>query len=446
MKPLSRRNWLGVCGAGAAGLWAARAPGEERRFSRPRATSGDLRSGPDWEQRLTVTVGGPDADIGGFTDKAMQAALDLVAGRGGGTVWLTAGTFTLRNAVRLHSGVRLLGAGPDTVLFKAAMAGSALAEDSDWYDQEITLADPSGFELGDGVCLLAKNPDTGAREVVKRTLTARSGARFKLDRALRANFWKLAEPRVVTLFPLLTAEETTGLHVERLVLDGNRDNNENLDGNYAGGIWLQDCADVVIRGVESRTHNSDGVSWQICHDVLVEDCHSHGNAGLGLHPGSGSQRPVIRNCRLENNAIGLFFCWGVKAGLAEGNRITDNTECGVSIGHRDDENVVRDNDILRNGKCGVLFRPERGEGFTARGNLVEKNRITDNGPEDGAAVDLQGVTAGNTLARNEIRETRGPARRAGIRIGPDAGENTLSDNIIEGFLNTVEDLRAPRGG
>lgn len=435
-----------MCGAGAAGLWAERAPGEALRFSRPRATSGDLRSGPEWAERLTVTVGGPDADIGGFTDKAIQAALDLVAGRGGGTVGLTAGTFTLRNAVRLRAGVRLLGAGPETVLFKAAMAASALAEDSDWYDQEITLAGPSGFELGDGVCLLAKNPDTGAREVVKRTLIARSGARFKLDRALRANFWKLAEPRVVTLFPLLTAEETAGLHVERLALDGNRDNNDNLDGNYAGGIWLQDCADVVIRGVESRNHNSDGVSWQICHDVLVEDCHSHGNAGLGLHPGSGSQRPVIRNCRLENNAIGLFFCWGVKVGLAEGNRITDNTECGVSIGHRDDENIVRDNDILRNGKCGVLFRPERGEGFTARGNLVEGNRITDNGPEDGAAVDLQGVTAGNTLARNEIRETRGPARRAGIRIGPDAGDNTLSENVIEGFLHPVEDLRPPRGG
>jgi hypothetical protein len=28
--------------------------------------------------------------------------------------------------------------------------------------------------------------------------------------------------------------------------------------------------------------------------VIVEDSHSHGHAGYGLHPGSGSQRP----CRL----------------------------------------------------------------------------------------------------------------------------------------------------
>ena len=40
---------------------------------------------------------------------------------------------------------------------------------------------------------------------------------------------------------------------------------------------------------------------------------------MGLHPGSGSQRPVIRNNRLERNNLGLFWCWGVKFGLARAN-------------------------------------------------------------------------------------------------------------------------------
>ena len=442
MNRWSRRDWMRAAGLGLlSGCVMPRMAGEELRFSRPRATSGDMRVEPGWEERLTVTVGGDGADIGGFSEKAIQAALDLAAGRGGGTVRLTPGVFQLRNAVRLRSGVRLCGAGGDTILFKTPMEEATLAEDSDWFDQEITLSDPSGFQLGDGICLVTQNPDTGARVVAKRTLVARSGARFKLDRALRDNFWRMGKPVVSTLFPLLTAEEATGLVVEDLVVDGNRENNGNLDGNYAGGLWFQGCADIVIRGVETRNNNSDGISWQICHDVLVEDCRSHGNAGLGLHPGSGSQRPVIRGCRLERNSIGLFFCWGVKAGLAEGNVIADNSDQGVSIGHRDDENVVRGNEILRSGKTGLLFRPERGEGFTAKGNLVEGNKFVDNGPEDGAAIDIQGVTAGNTIAGNDILETRGAADRAAIRIGAEAGENTLRHNRSQGFAVELRDLR-----
>jgi hypothetical protein len=439
---ISRRDWLKTAAWGFCAAAALPAFAEDRlRYSRPRATSGDDVDEPDWQERLTITVGGDGAEIGGFTEKTIQAAVDLVAGRGGGAVRLTPGTFTLRNCVRLRAGVRLFGAGPDTILFKAPMLESALSEDSDWYDREVTLADPAGWQVGDGICLVTKNPDTGGRDVVKRTLVARSGARFKLDKALRENFWKGQAPTASSLFPLLTAEETAGLVVEDLALDGNRANNGNLDGNYAGGIWLQDCADIVFRRITARNYNGDGISWQICHDVLVEDCHSHDNAGLGLHPGSGSQRPIIRNCRLERNGIGLFFCWGVKTGLAEKNVIADNSEYGVSIGHRDDENVVRDNDILRSGKCGLLFRPERGEGFTARGNRIENNRIVDSGGEDGAAVDIQGVTAGNTLEKNTIRETRGPAARIGIRIGAEAGENALTENVIEGFSVPVQDLR-----
>ena len=206
-----------------------------------------------------------------------------------------------------------------------------------------------------------------------------------------------------------------------------------MDGNYAGCVWLQDCSNVVIRNVVAQNYNGDGISWQICHDVLVENCHSANNTGLGLHPGSGSQRTIMRNNVLEQNNIGIFFCWGVQYGLAEKNTIRDNRECGISIGHRDNENIVRDNEISGSGRVGILFRPERGEGFTATGNHLENNRIVDSGPEDGIAIDIQGVTAGNTIARNTLLETRGPAQRIGIRLGADSGNNTIEDNRIEGF-------------
>lgn len=409
--------------------------------TRPRATSGDTAVEPEWEERLTITVGPSDADLIGTGDKTIQAAVDYVARLGSGTVRILPGEYRLRNSVFLKTGVRFLGSGPESVLLKEPCVETTLAEDSDWYDQEITLKDASGLQVGDGVCLKTDNPDDGGRKVLKRTLVARTGNRFKLDRALRENFWTLKTPTVSTLFPLLTAEEQTDIVIENVVLDGNKDKNKPLDGNYGGCIWFQDCSRLVMRGVTARNNFGDGISWQICHDVLVEDCHCHDNADLGLHPGSGSQRPTIRNNTLERNGIGIFFCWGVKYGLAEGNKIRDSRQYGISIGHRDNGNLVRNNEIVGSGISGLLFRPERGAGFTARDNRFEGNRIIDNGPEDGVAVDVQGVTEANALVRNEILETRGPASRTAIRIAEEAGDIELVENRVEGFKTPVQDLR-----
>jgi hypothetical protein len=405
----------------------------------PRATSGD-RVEPDWSERLTVTVAPIKADLAGTTDKVIQAAVDLVARTGGGTVRLLPGTYRLRNAVHLTSGLRLVGSGADTILVKEPSVTTKLAEDSDWFDQEVTLTDARGFQLGDGVCLRAKRPQ-GGETVLLRTLVARSGNRFRLDRALRDNVWQMGGATASTLFPILTAENAADVHIEGLCLDGNRANNANLDGNYAGCIFLQDCNRFTIRKVIARSYNGDGISWQICHDVVVEDCHSHDHAGLGLHPGSGSQRPIIRNNRLEGNDIGLFFCWGVRGGLAEKNRISASRSVGLSIGHRDTDNLIRDNDISASGKAGVLFRPERGKAFAPHRNRLESNRITDSGNEKGAAIDIQGEVGALTFRGNVLRETRGPASRVGIRIGPRVGEVEMKDNRLEGFAVEVADGR-----
>lgn len=259
----------------------------------------------------------------GSDEKPIQAAVDYLARLGGGTVKLLPGTFRFRNAVFLQSNIRLVGSGPESVLMKEPSIKSKLALDSDWFDQEITLGDARGFRVGDGVCLRARNSHNNSTTVIKRTLIARSGNRFKLDRALRENLWLMGEATAATLFPIITGECIHNIAIENLTLDGNRANNENLDGNYASCIFLQDCKDIATRKVEAKNYNGDGISWQICHDVVVEICRSHRHAGLGLHPDSGSQRPVIRGNTLQNNDIGLFFCWGVKHGLAEKNLIED---------------------------------------------------------------------------------------------------------------------------
>jgi parallel beta-helix repeat protein len=174
----------------------------------------------------------------------------------------------------------------------------------------------------------------------------------------------------------------------------------------------------------------------------VENCHSHDNANLGVHPGSGSQRPLIRNNRLERNNLGLFWCWGVKFGLAEGNTIVGNHDYGISIGHNDTDNVMRKNTIVDSGKVGILFRDDaRGQDFWANRNLIEGNEIKNSGGEGGVAIDIRGQTKDVRLIGNKLIETRASMKRIGIRIASQAGEVEMKENQIEGFARDVLDMR-----
>ena len=361
-----------------------------------RQTSGDTVVQPDWAERLTVTVGpGEEATLRGSTDKTLQAAVDYVARLGGGTVKILAGTYRLRNAVYLASHVRLVGEGEKTVLIKEPSTTTTLAADSDWFDQEVTLSDATGFQVGDGVCLRAEDKASGRKSVIKRTLVARTGSRFKLDKALRENVWRSIGGTVSTLFPILSGELIEDVSIENLVLDGNREHNAELDGNYAGCVFLQDCNRITMRGVHARTYHGDGLSWQICHDVVVEHCISEGHSGLGLHP-------------------------------------------GVSVGHHDTDNLIVDNTVTGSKDVGILFRPERGADFAGHRNRVEANTLRDNGPDGGAAIDIQGGTQSIHITGNTIEDTRGAAKRSGVREGAETGDIVVEGNTIRGFAQEVE--------
>ena len=430
----SRRHFLASTGLLlATPVWAVKRP----PVTNPKATDGDAVAEPDWENRLSISVGPKKADLVGTNEKVLQAAVDYMARMGGGTVQVLPGEYHLRNAVYLRDKVRILGSGADSVLKKEESVKVKLSDDSDWYDQEITLENAKGFKVGDGICLRAKNPHDGGNTVIKRTLVARSGNRFKLNAGLRKNLWLSGNPTAATLFPILNCEHVKHVAIENITIDGNRTNNENLNGNYAGCIFAQDCSWLTFRNVEARNYNGDGMSWQICHDVVVESCHSHDHNGLGLHPGSGSQRPVMRGNKLERNNIGIFFCWGVRHGLAENNINVEN-DIGISIGHRDTDNFILNNDVLRSKKGGIVFRPDnRGKDFGPHRNRVEKNRIVDSGNEAGIGVEVRGNIRDIILKANEIRETRAPKKRVGIHVGRETKDVKLEGNKIEGFRTPV---------
>ena len=445
---VGRRRFLSRLAGSAAAMTAASMrrsvlASDPPPVTNPRATDGDERFEPNWDERLTISVGEKTGDLIGKTDKVIQAALDYVARLGGGTVRVLPGTYTFRNAVWMPSRVRLLGSGKDSVITRLPSARTELTLDSDWYDQEVTLKDGNAFQVGDGIVFQATNTDDNGATVIKRTLVARDGNRFKLNDGLRENLWLSGKPTCASLFPLLTSEHTADVMIENITLDGNRENCENFNGNYGGCIFLQDCNRYTFRGVTARNYNGDGISFQICHDVVVEKCHSHDNADLGVHPGSGSQRPIIRSNTLERNSQGIFWCWGVKYGLAENNIIDGNKLYGISIGHNDTDNVMRNNQIRNSGKFGILFRDEnRGLDFWANRNVIENNVIENSGDADGAGIEVTGETKDIRLVGNTITETREPARRVGIRIGEKVGKVDLAENQFSGVATEILDRRA----
>lgn len=390
---------------------------------------------------LTITVGPKNGQLTGSDDRVLQAGIDYLAALGGGTLKVLPGTYRMNNALYLRSNIRIEGSGDKSVLLKNPSVRAKLAEDSDWYLQTITLENTKGFDVGYGVCLQAENPHNGGKNVIKRTLVGRDGNTFTLDRQIEKNFWIDHQATAVTLFPIISGQHVRDCEIVNITLDGDRDHNENFNGNYGGGIFMQNCEKILIDAVTSRNYNGDGFSWQICPDVTVTNCRSINNADLGLHPGSGSLRPVMKNNHIEGTNIGIFFCWGVKNGLAENNRILDVKSFGVSIGHRDTENLVRKNTILRSGKAGVLFRAERNADRCGHRNVIEENLITDSGPADGVAIDVQGQTDAITLRNNKLTETRGANHRTGVRIGPEAGKVALEKNGFRGFARDVEDQR-----
>src|SRR5262249_49075887 len=167
---LGRRQFLQGGGSLAVAAFAAThgSADDRPKNSNPRAIHGDWVE-PDWKQRLTITVGPDKADLVGATDKVIQAAVDYVARKGGGTVHVLPGKYRLRNSIFLQSKVRLLGSGTDSILIKEPSATTKIIVDGDHWEQEVALADPKGFQVGDGVRLVAKDPHGKGTNIIQRT-------------------------------------------------------------------------------------------------------------------------------------------------------------------------------------------------------------------------------------------------------------------------------------
>jgi len=394
-------------------------------------------------QNPVLTVGQTEGDLRGDDDKIIQAGIEYLHRLGGGTLKVLPGVYNLRNSIYLRPNITLRGSGEQTILRKAESVVTALVRDSDWFEYGVQVADTKGFVSAGGIMLRTK---TGAGDwqydVLRATVTAIEGDVIFLDRLTEENFWLEKDATAATIFPILTAENVNNVAVEDIVLDGNRDKNEHINGNFAGGVFIQHCNRWSFKNVTSRNYNGDGFSFQVCDDIRFLNCKAINNADLGFHPGSGSQRPVFKKCLSKGNSQGIFFCWSVSDGLAENCVLSENSRYGISIGHRDTDNIIRGCTIERNGEVGILFREEANEFRGGSRNRIENCIIRDNGSkEQGIGIDIQGKIRDIAVHHTKFENTEGRNQSIGIRIGRKAERIILQGNTFENCPVNVQGLQ-----
>ncbi len=407
-------------------------------------------------QTLVLTLGQTEGDLQGKDDKIIQAGIEYLHRLGGGTLRLLPGTYTLHNAVCLRPNIILQGAGAArdpkrdesrlgtlTILRKAASVVTPLVRDSDWFEYGVQVKSTKGFTPGGGMMLCCK---TGSREtpfqVLRATVTAIQGDTLLLDQLILTDSWTDKDATAAAIFPLLTAENVNDVVVKDLVLDGRRDQNEYINGNYAGAVFIQQCNRWRFENVVARDYNGDGFSFQASDDILFQNCQALNNADLGFHPGSGSQRPVFRDCIARGNSQGLYFCWSVCDRLVENGAFSENDKHGIRIGYRDTDNLIKGATIERNGETGILFRNEGTESRGAHRNRIDGCLIRDNGvKKPGIGIDIQGKTCDISICNTRLVDTGGRKQTTGIRIGPEAQRITRKDNTLEGCRTLAADSR-----
>ncbi len=395
-------------------------------------------------ERPEIRVGIDSGVLRGNDNRAIQAAVDYIAALGGGTVRIGPGEYLMRDSLHLRSGVRVVGSGNDTLLTKAAGIVFDLGIDGDFGEQQITTVDAVDLQVGQGVAVW--DDQAGGFHTTVARITGKTDNVYSIDHPLMADCLVSRGAKAGTLYPVISGYNITDASVSHLTVDGNKQQNAHLNGCRGGGIFLYRAFGTTIEHCEVRNFNGDGISFQQSNDVVVTDCIVHGNTQLGLHPGSGSQRPLIRNCVARNNGTdGLFLCWRVRHGKFEDNLIENNGRFGISIGHKDSDNLLTKNTVRRNHSNGIFFR-EESLGMAAHRNRIVDNTIEDNGKTAGtAAIRVRGETRDLVFENNTIRDTReNPTQTIGVQLESSVGNVTLGANQIDA-QKRVDDQRPASG-
>ncbi len=382
----------------------------------------------------TVTIAqSGNADVIGSDSNALQKAADML--RSGDTLVIGPGTYQMDGSLLIPSNVTVRGTAGQTILMKSRGVESALIEDGDYGESYLSVADPEKFHPGMGVEILDDAQKSGWDVTISKVVAVQ-GHTVQINPPTVRDY-DLGEKhgRIRNTYPILCAINAENVTFDGITVDGNKSQNTYLDGCRGGAIYMYNVRNVTVRNCVARNYNGDGISFQISDRVHVVDSESFGQAGFGVHPGTGSANSEVDHCRLHNNGdIGLFLCWRVRHGQFHDNVIEDNGHYGISIGHKDTDNEFANNTIARNGVSGIYFREETPLNSGNR-NTFRNNKVLNNGSaKAGYGFYIAPHVTDTVIAGNQISDARGAnaTQHYAVYKAKGAGSVRLENNTVEG--------------
>lgn len=386
-----------------------------------------------------VIVGGPEADVPGFSSEAIQIALDAIKTRGGGTVRLMAGVYEISGPVRLSDNTSLIGSGRATVLRKCAGFKTRFVVDADWGMLKAVVEDAGGFKKGMGIELYDDAHKQGW-DVTTAVITDIEGKVIYFDNRTNADYLSSLDGTITNGCSIIEAVDAENVRIADLAIEGEKAVNDYLNGCRGGGVYLHKARNCLVENVRVNGFNGDSFSWQITENVTLRGCEASSGGGLGFHPGTGSEHSVIEGCSShDNGGDGIFLCWRVQHGTFRNNTIYANGGSGISIGHQDTDNVFEGNRVFENGGHGVLFRDENEPNGGHRNTFVH-NVIENNGMgEEASGFYIGGETHDIEISGNVIRSTGKGRQSTAILIGRKSSRVTSKENQISGSKEIVRE-------
>ncbi|MBA4409349.1 MAG: hypothetical protein C0397_07995 [Odoribacter sp.] len=386
-----------------------------------------------------ITVGGPTADVTGFTSEAIMIAMDALRTRGGGVVKLNPGTFQIIGPVRLSSNTSLIGSGKSTILKKCDGFKTSFIIDADWGMLKAVVKDANGFKKGMGIQLYDEEHNQGW-DVTTAVITDIQDNVIYFDNRTVNDYLASLSGTITNGCSIIEAVEVENVRIANLVIEGNKSTNDYINGCRGGGIYIHKSKYCTVENVRINEFNGDTFSWQITENITVRGCEASNGGGLGFHPGTGSDHSIVENCISHHNSgDGIFLCWRVQNGIFRNNTSYANGDNGISIGHKDTDNLFENNHVYENAHHGVLFRNENEQNSGHR-NTFTNNVVENNGTErESAGFYIGGETQDITITNNTIRSTGKGKQTTAILVGKKSSKVTAKDNQISGLKELVHE-------
>jgi hypothetical protein len=386
-----------------------------------------------------IIVGGPDADVTGFTSEAIQIALDAVKTRGGGTVRLNPGVFKIIGPVRLSNNTSLIGSGEATILKKCDGFRTSFIVDADWGMLKATVKDVSGFKRGMGIQLYDDKHNEGW-DVTTAIITDIQDNVIYFDNNTNSDYISSLNGTVSNGCSIIEAVGIENVKIANLVIEGNKSTNDYINGCRGGGIYIHKSRNCIVENVKINEFNGDTFSWQITENITVRGCEAANGNGLGFHPGTGSDHSIVENCISHHNkGDGIFLCWRVQHGIFRNNTVYANGNYGISIGHKDTDNLFENNHIYENSYHGVLFRNENEQNSGHRNTFIN-NVIENNGmKKESSGFHIGGETHDINITNNIIRSVDKGNQSIAIFICKKSSKISASGNKISGSKEIIHE-------